>query len=73
MGLSGGDEVMRAKPYKWARGSFFESLFIFGCPGSSLMSRLSLVSANRGCSPVAARGLLAVAASPVAERGLWYA
>ena len=63
---------MRAKPLSVGRVVFFfENLLIFGCPGSSLLSRLSLVSANRGYSPVAVHGLLLVAASPAAERRLW--
>lgn len=57
-------------PYQWDGRSFFsENLLIFGCPGSSSLSRLSLVSANSGYSPVAVHGLLLVAASPPQSAG----
>ena len=49
--------------------SNFIYLYICGCAGSSLLLRLSLVTAIRGCSPVAVHGLLVVVASLV-ERGL---
>ena len=50
--------------------SFFkEHLFIFGCPGSSLLLRLSLVVVGGGCS-LAMRSLLLARASLVAEHGL---
>ena len=45
-------------------------LFTYGCAGSLLLGRLSLVSASGGCYLVAVRGLLIAMASPVAERGL---
>ena len=46
------------------------NLFIFGCAGSSLMLRLSLVVASRGYSLVAVHGLLIVVAFLVAEHRL---
>ena len=45
-------------------------LFIFGCAGSSVLLRLSLVAECRGYSVPAARRLLTVVASLVAERRL---
>ena len=43
---------------------------MFGCAGSSLLSRLSLVEASRDCSLAVVAGLLIVAASLVVEHGL---
>ena len=50
--------------------SFFkEYLFIFGCAGSSLLLRLSLVVVGGGCS-LAMRRLLIALDSLIAEHGL---
>ena len=44
--------------------------FIFGCAGSLLLSRFSLVVASRGYSLVVEHRLLIVVASLVSEHGL---
>ena len=44
--------------------------FPFGCSGSSLLIRLSLVVSSRGYSLVAVHGLLIAVAPLVAENGL---
>ena len=49
----------------------FKNNFIFGCAGSSLLCRLSLVAVNRGCSLVLVHWLLIAVASLVAEHKLY--
>ena len=49
----------------------FKNNFIFGCAGSSLLCRLSLVAVNRGCSLVLVHWLLIAVASLVAEYKLY--
>lgn len=52
--------------------TFLLFMFLFsGCVGFSLLLRLSLDAASRGCSLVAAHGFLTALASLVAEHGLW--
>jgi len=45
-------------------------LYIFGCTGSSLPCRRSLVAASGACSPVVLHRLRTAVASLVAEHGL---
>ena len=49
----------------------FYLVIIFGCPGSLLLHKLSVVAVSMRSSLVATRGLLVVVASLVAEHGLW--
>ena len=49
---------------------FLIFFFFFGCTGSLLLCRLSLVVASRGYSPVAVCRLLIAAASLIPEHGL---
>ena len=49
---------------------YIADLFIFGCAGSSLLYKLSLVGVSRGSPLVAAYGFLIVVASAVVEHRL---
>ena len=66
--LQGPVRGLHSLPVSFLFKNFY--LFIFGCAGSSMLLRLSLVAECRGYSLVLLHGLLIVVASLVAERGL---